>query len=150
MRYDHIPASTVRFWAWLDSAVTWMLALPPLAPKFIATLYWLNGLVGGTSTPPAFEPIHLLFVCLTGALVSTWVIARLLHPVGLMAVIDGWARLYVALVLVWFIVVLDGPPILWLFVFTEGAGTVAQLRAAYGSRSRYHPQGDRVTGERSA
>mgnify|MGYP006138192393 CR=1 FL=1 len=49
-----------------------------------------------------------------------------------MAVIDGWGRLYVALVLVWFIVGLDGPPVLWLFVFTEGAGAVAQLRAAYG------------------
>ena len=136
MRYDHIPARTVRFWAWLDSAVTWMLALPPLAPKFIATLYWLNGLIGGNPVAPAFEPIHLLFVCLTGALVSVWVIARLLHPVGLLAVIDGWARLYVAFVLVWFIVGMDGPSVLWLFVFTEGAGAVAQLRAAYWPRAQ--------------
>ncbi|MEC9365023.1 MAG: hypothetical protein VYC42_17520 [Pseudomonadota bacterium] len=130
-RYDHVPARTVRFWAWLDSGVTLMLALPPLAPKFIAMLYWANGLIGGTVEAPAFEPIHYLFVYLTGTLVSVWVIARLLHPIGLFAVIDGWGRLYVALALAWVILGMDGPPILWLFVFTEGAGTVGQLRAAY-------------------
>lgn len=130
MRYDHIPPGTVRFWAWLDSGIVWM-AIPPLAPKFLAMIYWLNGLVGGDPTPPALEPIHLLFICLTGALVGTWVLARLLHPVGLLGVIDGWARLYVAAVLAWVVLVLDGPQILWLFVFTEAAGTVSQLRAAY-------------------
>ncbi|HSW12587.1 MAG TPA: hypothetical protein VLI06_07075 [Solimonas sp.] len=131
MRYSHIRPSTVRFWAWLDSAVTVMLALPPLAPKFIAMIYWLNGRIGGVSTPPAFEPIHLLFVCLTGSLVSVWVVARLLHPIGLLAVIDAWARLWVALLLAYMILGMGAPPVLWLFVFTEGAGTAAQLRAAW-------------------
>ncbi|MES0873804.1 hypothetical protein [Sinimarinibacterium thermocellulolyticum] len=130
-RYDHVPARTVRFWAGVDSAVTLMLALPPLAPKFIEMLYWANGLIGGTAEAPPFEPIHHLFVYLTGTLVSVWVVARLLHPVGLFAVIDGWGRLYVALVLAWVVLARDGPPILWLFVFTEGAGTISQLRAAY-------------------
>lgn len=131
MRFDHIPAKTVRFWALLDTSVTWMLAIPPLAPKFISFLYWANGLVGGGTTPPAFEPIHLLFVSLTGSLVTTWVIARLLNPIGLLAVIDGWARLWVGATLIWLILGYGAPPILWLFVFTEWIGTVAQLRAAY-------------------
>lgn len=128
--YDHIPARTVRFWAWLDSAVSWSLALPPLAPWFLKGIYALNGLFGGEPQPPPFEPIHLLFVSLTGSLVSVWVLARLLHPVGLLAVIDGWARLWVGASLIW-IMALGGPPVLWLFVATEWAGGVAQLRAAY-------------------
>ena len=129
--FDHIPASTVRFWAWVDSGVTWMLALPPMAPKFIGMVFWLNGLLGGSSVAPVFEPIHLTFVCLTGALVSVWVIARLLNPMGLMAVIDGWGRLAVGAILVYVILVLGGPVALWLFVFTEWIGAVAQLRKAY-------------------
>ena len=128
--YDHVPASTVRFWALLDSAVSWTLSLPPLAPYFLKSIYWLNGLLGGVSQPPPFEPIHLLFVSLTGSLVSVWVLARLLHPVGLLAVIDGWARLWVGASLIW-IMALGGPPVLWLFVVTEWAGALAQLRAAY-------------------
>lgn len=131
--YDHIPARTVRFWALLDSAVTWMLAIPALAPTFLDGIYWLNGLLGGAAEPPHFEPIHLLFVSLTGSMVSTWVIARLLHPNGLLAVIDGWMRLWVGASLIW-IIALGGPPVLWLFVLTEWAGSVAQLRAAYRPR----------------
>ncbi|PPE73549.1 hypothetical protein C3942_12150 [Solimonas fluminis] len=126
-----IPPRTVRFWAGLDAGIAWM-AIPPLAPKFLAMIYWLNGLLGGdAAAPPLDQPMHLLFVCLTGALVGTWALARLLHPVGLLGVIDGWARLYVAAVLAWVILGLDGPPILWLFVLTETAGTLSQLRAAY-------------------
>ncbi len=129
--FAHIPSSTVRFWAWLDSAVTWSLALPPMAPKFIGFLYWLNGLIGGTATAPVFEPIHILFVSLTGSLVSVWVIARLLNPAGVLAVVDGWGRLWVGATIVWIIVAMGGPPVLWMFVFTEWIGAFAQLRAAY-------------------
>lgn len=132
-RFDHIPAGTVRFWAWLDSAVTWMLAIPPLAPYFLNSIYWLNGLLGGSTQAPVFEPIHLLFVSLTGSLVGTWVLARLLHPVGVLAVIDGWARLWVGASLIW-IILLGGPPVLWLFVATEWAGSIGQLRVAYRRR----------------
>lgn len=130
-RFQHIPAKTVRFWAWLDTAVTWMLSIPPLAPKFIAGIYWLNGLLGGTGTPPVFEPIHIVFLSLTGSLVSVWVLARLLNPVGLMSVIDGWGRLWIGATLIWIIVAMGGPPVLWCFVFTEWIGAFAQLRAAY-------------------
>lgn len=94
-------------------------------------LYWGNGLLGGTAEAPTFAPVQLLFVCLMGALVSVWVVARWLHPTGLMSVIDAWGRSYIALLLGGFIVVQNAPAILWLFVFTEGIGGVAQLRAAY-------------------
>ncbi len=131
MRYAQLSPAKVRFWASLDAALAWM-AIPPLAPQFLALTYWLNGLLGGTAVAPSLaEPMHLLFICLSGALIGTWALARLLHPVGLLGVIDGWARLYVAAVLAWVILLAGGPPVLWLFVFTEAAGSVSQLRSAY-------------------
>ena len=33
--------------------------------------------------------------------------------------------------IVWIILAMGGPPVLWLFVFTEWIGALAQLRAAY-------------------
>lgn len=132
-RYAHIPAGTVRFWALLDTAVTWSLAIPVMVPYFIGFIYTLNGWLGGTPEPPEFAPIHMLFVCLTGSLVSIWVVARLLHPIGLFGVIDAWGRLWISLVLIWLIVGYDAPRVLWIFVFTEMAGTVGQLRAAWRS-----------------
>lgn len=134
-RFAHIPAKDVRFWAWLDTSVTWSLALPPMAPKFVGFLYWLNGLIGGTGTAPVFEPVHILFVSITGSLVSIWCIARLLKPEGLLSVIDGWGRLWIGACIVWIILAMGGPPVLWLFVFTEWIGAVAQLRAAYFAKA---------------
>ncbi len=130
-RFDHISTKTVRFWAWLDTAVSWLPAIPPLSVHFIGGLYTLNGLMGGVSQAPVFEPIHLVFVSLMGSLVTVWCAARILYAAPWMAVVDGWGRLWVGATLVWFLVINGAPPILWLFVFTEWIGAFAQLRAAY-------------------
>ena len=133
-RFDHIPTKTVRFWAWLDTAVTWMPAIPALSIYFLNGLYWMNGLLGGSATPPATEPIHLVFVSLMGSLVTLWCVVRIVWVQGWMAAADGWGRLWIGATLVWFIVGYGAPPILWMFVFTEWIGAFAQLRAAYAPR----------------
>lgn len=125
---DHVPAATVRFWALLDTGVL-SLALPFTAPLFISGLYWLNGLLGGVSTAPAFDPLALFFVNLSGVMVLVWVAARLLHPVGVLALIDTLGRLLVSALIAYYIVVEGAIPVLWLFVGTEMAGAIAQGRA---------------------
>ncbi|MES2684682.1 MAG: hypothetical protein V4650_14270 [Pseudomonadota bacterium] len=134
-QFEHIPVKTVRFWAWLDTAVTWMPAIPPLSMYFVGGLYWMNGLLGGTSEAPAFEAIHLMFVSLMGSLVTLWCVVRILYAQSWMAVVDGWGRLWIGATLVWIVLAMDGPPILWMFVFTEWIGAFAQLRAAYFPRA---------------
>lgn len=121
----------IRFWAAIDLCVGIGMLMPPFASAFIALLYTLNGLVGGTTAAPTFDAIHWLFVYLTGALTVTWAVARLLHPISLLAVVDGWARLWVAGVLAYAMLGLGAPSVLWLFVLTESAGGVVQLGAAY-------------------
>lgn len=133
--FDHIPIKTVRFWAWLDTSVTYMPAIPPLSLKFIAAIYWINGLLGGVATAPVFEPIHIVFVSLMGSLIAIWCAARLLTPTPIMAVIDGWGRLWIGLTFIYIMLALDGPPLLWCFVFTQWAGAFAQLREAYFPKS---------------
>lgn len=129
--FDHIPVKTVRFWAWLDTAVTWMPAIPPLSIYFVNGLFVMNGWLGGVAQAPVFEPIHLMFVSLMGSLVTLWCVVRILYAQPWMAVVDGWGRLWIGATLVWIILAMGGPPILWMFVFTEWIGAFAQLRAAY-------------------
>lgn len=129
--FDHIPLTTVRFWAWLDTAVSWMPAVPPLSAFFIGGLYTMNGWIGGVAQAPVFDPIHLVFVSLMGSLVTLWCVVRILYTASWMAVVDGWARLWVGATLVWFLLAEGAPPVLWMFVFTEWIGAFAQLRAAY-------------------
>jgi hypothetical protein len=134
MNLEPISPKTIRFWAWVDSSVTWTLALPPMAEVFIRTLYRINGWIGGESIAPAFLPVQLFFVSLSGVLISLWVLARLLHPAPLFALLDGWGRVAVSALLIYFVFVTGAPKVLLLFVITEMAGAIAQLRAVYFKR----------------
>ena len=128
MRFDHVPPRTVRFWALVDTSVI-VLALPFTAKAFLSLIYWGNGLLGFDATVPAFGAIQMFFVNLAGMLVAVWAIARLVHPVGLLAYVDALGRTAVAALIAWYVLVEGAPAVLWLFVFTECAGAIAQLRA---------------------
>ncbi len=126
---DHVPASTVRFWALMDSGIVSM-ALPFTSPFFLGFLYWLNGLLGGVSTVPAFDALAMFFVNLAGVLVVMWIVARLtVKPAGRLILVEIAFRVVVALLLVWYLLAEDVIPVLWLFVGTELIGAIAQWRA---------------------
>ena len=128
MRFDHVSAGTVRFWAMIDTSVI-ALALPVTAKAFLGLIYDLNGVLGFADTAPDFAPMHMFFVNLSGVLVAVWAAARLLNPIGLMAFIDAIGRTAVALLIIWFTCTQEAPPAMWFFVLTEGLGAVAQMRA---------------------
>lgn len=131
---SRLTPQTVRFWAWVDSSVTLVLAVPPLAQRFIELLYHVNGWLGGPATPPAFDAIHWFFVSLSGILVTVWVIARLAQPVAVLGLIDGWGRAVVSFFIVYYVIFRGAPVVLMLFVATEGAGAVNQLWRGYCSK----------------
>lgn len=131
MKYDHVSAGTIRFWAFLDTSVI-ALAIPLTANAFLSLLYGLNSAMGLAHEQPEFAPIQMFFVNLSGILVAVWAFARLLHPIGLLAMIDALGRTAVSALIVWFVVVQDAPPVLWLFVLSEGLGAIAQFRACFG------------------
>ncbi len=134
MNLERVRRRKVRFWALVDSSVSYPLALPPLAEHFVSLLYAVNGKLGGESSAPAFSPLQLFFVCLSGSLVALWCVARYLKPIGLFALIDGWGRVWVSLLIVWFVAVEGAPRVLLLFIVTEMLGAVAQLHEVYRRR----------------
>jgi hypothetical protein len=128
---DHVRRRKVRFWALVDSSVSYTLALPPLSVHFINLLYTINGKLGGDAVAPPFTPMQMFFVCLSGSLVAVWCVARYLKPIGLFALIDGWGRVWVSLLIVWFVAVEGAPRVLLLFIVTEMIGALAQLHEVY-------------------
>jgi hypothetical protein len=128
---DRVRRRKVRFWAIVDSSLSYTLALPPLAEHFIALLYKINGKLGGTANAPPFTAMQMFFVCLSGSLISLWCVARYLKPIGLFALIDGWGRVWVSLLIVWFVVIEGAPRVLLLFIATEMVGAIAQLYEVY-------------------
>lgn len=119
--------AVIRCWAGIDLLVTGLLALPPTALWFIATLYQFNGLLGETASPPPFAAVHLLFVCLMGALGVLWAVVRLLRPEPFLGRADAWARLWVAGMIAYFILGAQAPVILTAFIATEVLGGLHQL-----------------------
>jgi hypothetical protein len=113
--------------------------LPPLAEHFISLLYNINGKLGGEANAPPFPPTAMFFVCLSGSLISLWCIARYLKPIGLFALIDGWGRVWISLLIVWFVAVEGAPRVLLLFVVTELLGAIAQLHEVYFRKSPLTP-----------
>ena len=143
MNLEAVRRRKVRLWAMIDSSVSYPLALPPLAEHFLNLLYVVNGKLGGDPVAPPFSAMHLFFVSLTGSLVALWCLARYLKPIGLFALIDGWGRVWVSALIVWFVVVEGAPRVLLLFIVTEMAGAFAQLHEVYlrkPSRPRTEPE----------
>lgn len=134
LNLDRVRRRKVRFWAIVDSSVSYTLALPPLAEHFISLLYYLNGKLGGDPTPPEITAFQLFFVCLSGTLIALWCLVRYLKPIGLFALLDGWGRVWVSLLIVWFVAVEGAPRVLLLFIITEMIGAVAQLYEVYGRK----------------
>lgn len=78
------------------------------------------------SSPPSFDPVALMFVNIMGVLGVIWAIARLTIPTEELARLDALGRIVVAALII-HAITWGATPVLWLFVMTELAGSVAQL-----------------------
>jgi len=136
MNLAGVRRRTVRFWAIVDSSVSYTLALPPLAEHFVSMLYYVNGKLGGDPTAPVFTPMSMFFVCLSGTLIASWCLTRYVKPIGMFALIDGWGRVWISLLIVWFVAVEGAPRVLLVFIVTEMLGAIAQLREVYFRKPR--------------
>lgn len=122
---------TIRFFAWLDLAVTGLFALPFTAPLLIDLAYWLHdALPLAPLARPVLGDTAMAFVNIMGIIGVIWALARLKAPSLLLARLDGWGRLAVAAVLLWY---MTGTlsPVFGLFVLTELAGAAAQLKPGF-------------------
>ena len=133
-KYNYVRPGIVRFWAWLDLVSGLAMALPPIAYGFAKLIFTINRLIGGTAEMPVFAPIHWLMVFICGVFILNWGVVRLLYPIGLFALIDGYLKLWIGALLVYVIVALDAPLILWVFAFNAAISTLTQLTAVYGPK----------------
>ncbi len=120
----------LRAVAWADVAVTLPVALAFIADAMIVLLYGIDrGLDLGT---PAllFEmgPLAMMFVHIMGVLGVVWALARLRNLSPDLTRIDAFARIAVAVLIVY--AMMEGAtPVLWLFVATEIAGSIVEFMA---------------------
>ncbi len=125
---------TIRFFAGLDLIVTGLFALPLTARPLLDLIFWLHARFIAPEAAPEIGGAAMAFINIMGVIGVIWALARLKMPVALLARLDGAGRLVVAALLLWHIA--GGlSPIFALFILTELAGAVFQLRPGF-ARSR--------------
>ena len=71
------------------------------------------------STLPTFEPMHVMFANLLGSIVTVWSILRIRNPEPIYGLYDGVARgLFLAWML-YYLLAMNGSPLVWFFTFFE-------------------------------
>lgn len=112
--------------AWVDLVVTLPFVQPTIAYWLIGYIYYLDQQWMMLSHVPTFDPLTLMFVNIMGTLGVVWAIARLRNPSEELARLDALARVMVA-ALILHAINYGATPILYVFVFTEVAGSAVQL-----------------------
>ncbi|HUD51025.1 hypothetical protein [Parvibaculum sp.] len=117
----------IRGFAYLDLCITLPFALPFVAEGLVIFIYRVDFALGFGSTAPVLDPLSLMFIHIMGVLGVVWALTRIREPSEILARRDGLGRLVVA---AWIVhaITWSASPVLWLFVFTELAGSVMQLR----------------------
>jgi hypothetical protein len=119
----------VRAIAGFDLVVTGCLAVPPFARALLGILFAGDAALQLGSPRVEFQPLHWLFVNLTGVLGVVWALARLRSPTPELALLDVVGRLAVAALILHATGGEGMTPLLHVFVASELLGAAAQYLA---------------------
>ncbi len=123
-------AARLRWIAWFDLGLTALFILPAIAAAFLGALMALeNALFGPARVLAMPDAPWFVFISLTGVLGVVWAIARLIVGDERLVLLDAFARLLVAGVILEALLFRGLPLVFGAFIVTELAGTVAVWRA---------------------
>ena len=90
------------------------------------TFHLLHQTLGLISPLPAFEPLHVFFVNLLGSIVLVWSALRILRPEPIFGLFDAVARGLFLFWQIYYLMVFDISPVVWVFAAFECAFGIAQ------------------------
>jgi hypothetical protein len=83
------------------------------------TFHLLHQALGQFTPLPPFEPLHVLFANMLGSIVVVWSILRLRQPEPIYGLYDAVARLLFFSWQLYYLLAMNGAPIVWLFAVPE-------------------------------
>ncbi|HEY1077515.1 MAG TPA: hypothetical protein VGE51_12560 [Fontimonas sp.] len=120
----------IRGVAVFDLLATVPMALPVVGERYAALLFSNLGLSAAPSSLLPLPPVAVLFIALAGVLGALWNGCRARHPQILpLTQFDIVGRCAVAALLIYFLLALGVPAVLWAFVATELIGALIEWRA---------------------
>lgn len=89
----------------------------------------VHHLLAQLSPLPPFEPLHVLFANLLGSIVVVWSLLRIWKPQPILGLFDSFSRFLFFAWQLYYLLAMDGTPIVWFFAAFEIAFALSQ---AYG------------------
>jgi len=83
------------------------------------TFVMIHRVLGRFAILPDFEPLHILFANLMGSLVILWALLRTRDPRPVFGLYDSFSRLMFLTWEAYYLLVMNGSPIVWFFAFFE-------------------------------
>jgi len=83
-------------------------------------------LLSSLSPLPPFEPLHVLFANMLGSIVLVWSVLRIWNPKPIYGLFDSFGRGLFFTWQIYYLLAMDGAPIVWLFAVPELLFGIAQ------------------------
>ena len=117
----------VRYSAVYDILATLPFAIPIFASFYLSQLGSIQSALGFSGIIPNFEPLHLFFINLLGAIVMVWSAYRIRHTQSILGFYDGIARFLFAGLMLFYLVNYQVAGIVWLFFVPELSWGIIQI-----------------------
>lgn len=122
-------ASVIRASGIYDAVVLLPFAIPGLSVLVISYLGSLHQWLGFSGGVPPFDPFHMVFVNLLGAISVMWGVLRARDPQWIYGYYDTIIRLTIAAIMLLYLLYYEVTPILWVFFVVEFAWALLQIYA---------------------
>jgi len=134
--YRAIPSPTRRFSrviravAAIDLALATIVAVPFTSVVLVTYLFRIDSWLGFATPPTVLLPSFVLPLNIAGLIAVSSAVSRLAEQTLPAARLDFWRRLFVAALILYYVLLRDQTPVLLAFVATEMAAATVQGLAA--------------------
>jgi hypothetical protein len=112
-----------------------VIMIPFAIPGVVAwTMYQISNIHNSlvlSGTVPEFSPMHLLFINIMAIVTVVWSVLRVINPNPLYGLYDTIARIFIAVIMLVYLVQYNVSEILWLFFTFEVAWAALQINGYF-------------------
>ncbi|CAN2040189.1 conserved membrane hypothetical protein [Candidatus Magnetomoraceae bacterium gMMP-15] len=117
----------VRGIALLDLVLSLPLTIPKSALFLFSAIFMLNDFCGFNTVNINLDIFHIFLINLMGIVCVLWASVRIIHPTYFLSMADSCCRIYLSIIICYYVIYKKISPVLLFFVFTELIGAVIQF-----------------------
>ena len=119
----------------VDLLFTLFLAIPGLSHLMVELFFWLHDSLGLPGHFPAIATGHMMLINILGVMAVLWAVVIVARSTPFVVLVDSLGRLYIALLILGYLISAGISAIFWAFVVLQLAIAISQLVGLARARS---------------